>query len=563
MSEPKSSGNSPSASMPILRVRLFICAGADLSNPKTTIFLIRSIQKEGNEEIYVFPPEHQPLCVQTELNKLPAVIGVTKSLKSRGQFRRITVTFHGNLMNTYFDEDENRRFMGEYLEETYEQNYSSNADTSSLTQKKQSLNSITKDAVILKFNGTTPSPKTWLSNLERAKFIILQSSNSKGMKLVNMVMANNTAQTSFETNKISCTDNDVDDPTYKKETMKGKDKVLDSLSENSENEKFSHSLHLPHCKYDNVQEQMKNLEENSEKFSDQSSTLSSVIPYIPPLILSDKEVLPIDIQFDKSTPAAKQSSETCNDSNLEFGSTAVHISPLIKLNENDEKNEKSDQTIPKNMETTRINNKSTHELLVTKCNINKKRTVCKFCKLNVTNFERHLVRHHREEKEIKDYQNFTKNTKEGKQMRRNILALLRYEEIFDAYVKKDELDTNKLPCSHYSILAESDNSDNDEEPITCTNKNLLNNNKNKTVSEQDENLFHLIRTEIEIKHTRHNFVPYLPPDMMPNVGGNDERYLYEYASPKPSTRNKEIESRHFRELVREKTNRGNSQPRIR
>ncbi|XKL64307.1 hypothetical protein PGB90_004393 [Kerria lacca] len=160
MSEPKSSGDSSSASTPILRVRLFICAGVDLSNPKTTIFLLRSIQKEGNEEIYVFPPEHQPLRVHAELSKLPAVIGVTKSLRSRGQFRRISVTFHGNLMNTYFNENENPRFMGEYLEETYEQNYSSNADTSSSTQKKQSLQSITKDAVIFKFNGTTPSPKT-------------------------------------------------------------------------------------------------------------------------------------------------------------------------------------------------------------------------------------------------------------------------------------------------------------------------------------------------------------------------------------------------------------------
>ncbi|KAF5277680.1 hypothetical protein FQA39_LY18437 [Lamprigera yunnana] len=54
----------------------------------------------------------------------------------------------------------------------------------------------------------------------------------------------------------------------------------------------------------------------------------------------------------------------------------------------------------------------------------KKRIICKFCRISVTNFERHLCRHHLDEIEVKDYLKFPKNTKEGRQMRRNILALL-------------------------------------------------------------------------------------------------------------------------------------------
>ncbi|KAF5288500.1 hypothetical protein FQA39_LY15429 [Lamprigera yunnana] len=78
----------------------------------------------------------------------------------------------------------------------------------------------------------------------------------------------------------------------------------------------------------------------------------------------------------------------------------------------------------------------------------KKRIICKFCRISVTNFERHLCRHHLDEIEVKDYLKFPKNTKEGRQMRQNILALLRYEVKFEQYVQTEEFQPDKLPCAH-------------------------------------------------------------------------------------------------------------------
>ncbi|XP_072393722.1 uncharacterized protein [Diabrotica undecimpunctata] len=77
---------------------------------------------------------------------------------------------------------------------------------------------------------------------------------------------------------------------------------------------------------------------------------------------------------------------------------------------------------------------------------NKKRTVCKFCKNNVTNFERHLVRHHSDKKEVKDLSNYSTRSKEDKNIRRKILSLLRYETQFEAFIQNDKIDSNRLPC---------------------------------------------------------------------------------------------------------------------
>ncbi len=120
---------------------------------------------QGRDEVYTFSPGLQPLRIHTKLSKSPAVVGVTKILKCRGQFRRITITISKALYNVYFDDDDNPRFMGEYLEEIVEP--SPHPASSTASPKKQSLQSVTKDAVISKFNGTSPNPKTWMVNLER------------------------------------------------------------------------------------------------------------------------------------------------------------------------------------------------------------------------------------------------------------------------------------------------------------------------------------------------------------------------------------------------------------
>ncbi|KAI4464786.1 hypothetical protein MML48_3g00014709 [Holotrichia oblita] len=85
-------------------------------------------------------------------------------------------------------------------------------------------------------------------------------------------------------------------------------------------------------------------------------------------------------------------------------------------------------------------------------NKKKKKTTCKFCRNNVTNFERHLERHHGNENEVKELLNLPKTSKEHKTMRRNIIALLRFETQFEEFIEGVQIDNNKLPCAHCKRL---------------------------------------------------------------------------------------------------------------
>ncbi|KAF5294654.1 hypothetical protein FQA39_LY02786 [Lamprigera yunnana] len=71
-----------------------------------------------------------------------------------------------------------------------------------------------------------------------------------------------------------------------------------------------------------------------------------------------------------------------------------------------------------------------------------------FVALFATQVYKDFNKHHLDEIEVKDYLKFPKNTKEGRQMRRNILALLRYEVKFEQCVQTEEFQPDKLPCAH-------------------------------------------------------------------------------------------------------------------
>ncbi|KAK4883095.1 hypothetical protein RN001_006414 [Aquatica leii] len=80
----------------------------------------------------------------------------------------------------------------------------------------------------------------------------------------------------------------------------------------------------------------------------------------------------------------------------------------------------------------------------------KHRTICKFCKNNVTNFERHLERQHSNKPEVIE---FSKSSKEGKAERRKIIALLRYKTQFRIFVETGN--SNKLPCIYCKRLVKA------------------------------------------------------------------------------------------------------------
>nr|CAI5838063.1 unnamed protein product [Callosobruchus analis] len=56
--------------------------------------------------------------------------------------------------------------------------------------------------------------------------------------------------------------------------------------------------------------------------------------------------------------------------------------------------------------------------------------------------------HHADEKAVQDYLSFPKTTKDGKQMRREILALVRYESDFKIFVQNENPSAERLPCAH-------------------------------------------------------------------------------------------------------------------
>lgn len=150
-----------------IRVRLYIYAGLDPQNSKSNIHLLRSIQKEDRDETYLFPPVHQPIRGHVELMKLPIVQSCLKSIKTRNHYRRIVVSLTPTVKKFYFDEEENARYADEYLEEMSTPTKEKPDETETTTTTKlKPLQTITKDAVILRFNGVSPNPKTWLNNLE-------------------------------------------------------------------------------------------------------------------------------------------------------------------------------------------------------------------------------------------------------------------------------------------------------------------------------------------------------------------------------------------------------------
>lgn len=158
-----------------------------------------------------------------------------------------------------------------------------------------------------------------------------------------------------------------------------------------------------------------------------SSSRSSIIPYIRRIAVKRRDVLDSDGEDQHFEDTQENASERRTASKLESYQPEMNKKKNLKNN--------ALSQFDKLVETA--NNKQ-----------KKKRTLCKFCNISVTNFERHLLRHHLEEKQVQDYLSFPKNTKEGRQMRRNILALLRYETNFEQYVKSNENHENKLPCSH-------------------------------------------------------------------------------------------------------------------
>nr|CAI5859776.1 unnamed protein product [Callosobruchus analis] len=173
--------------------------------------------------------------------------------------------------------------------------------------------------------------------------------------------------------------------------------------------------------------------ELSQENIEEASSDSSIIP-LGNRISSRKKHHPPEEDFSPCSIISDSSNELRNE-NLNDESVLTEQASNLNISS------VHDPVVPETyseMKATAIQSKNTTYRFIseTLTKSKKKRTVCKFCELEVTNFERHLCRHHADAA-VQDYLSFPKTTKDGRQMRREILALLRYESDFKIFVQNE------------------------------------------------------------------------------------------------------------------------------
>lgn len=141
-------------------VKAKFCLSSEAWDNKTTV-IVKSIQILGQEEIFSFPTENQPIQKHTELAKLSIIKGAVKSLNTRGKIRNITITLKKELQSSYLDEEGNVVFGGFYLEAMY---FSSQPTTNNpLPSFENPIQSISNNMVLEKFSSKNQNAKSWLN----------------------------------------------------------------------------------------------------------------------------------------------------------------------------------------------------------------------------------------------------------------------------------------------------------------------------------------------------------------------------------------------------------------
>ncbi|XP_011689342.1 PREDICTED: uncharacterized protein LOC105450919 [Wasmannia auropunctata] len=128
---------------------------------KTSTIKVKTIQLETEETLYKFPEELQLKEHHQELFATNIVKNAAKSLKSRGQFRRIKISLKGGLEGKYLDDEGNVCYGELYLDEVQTDNYPNPPSTSAPLQQK-SIHSKAKDMVLTKFTGKNQDAKTFV-----------------------------------------------------------------------------------------------------------------------------------------------------------------------------------------------------------------------------------------------------------------------------------------------------------------------------------------------------------------------------------------------------------------
>lgn len=151
---------------------------AAIDGKSNRLCVIRITTPEGRT--YRVPNEYITYDNHTELLKTPAFLMVKKSLKERGQFRRVWITLNKELQRTYCDADGNLQFENEFLEEVIEKQESIQTVEQPLAEllqkllekgeeqaEQKNLGRLAKDFTIEKFDGKNTNADQWLSEFEK------------------------------------------------------------------------------------------------------------------------------------------------------------------------------------------------------------------------------------------------------------------------------------------------------------------------------------------------------------------------------------------------------------
>ncbi|KAK9872560.1 hypothetical protein WA026_018695 [Henosepilachna vigintioctopunctata] len=90
---------------------------SDCLDANTTIVKVLTVQLEKEDKFFQFPTEYQLKEHHRKLFDTSVVRNVTKSMKTRGNFRNVWVTLINELKDNYLDEEGNVCFKGLYLDE--------------------------------------------------------------------------------------------------------------------------------------------------------------------------------------------------------------------------------------------------------------------------------------------------------------------------------------------------------------------------------------------------------------------------------------------------------------